>query len=155
MDHLGADVVRELGRVGGSTSGTMPKIVDAWREAVGHTIARNAWPARISRDRTLHVATDSSAWAFELQQLEVEVLARLRAAVGAEAPTRLRFAVGTLPEAAAAEAGAERRPAREPTAEERRSGATLAAAIEAAELRETVARAAALSLAAAAADRSF
>ena len=29
-------------------------------------IAANAWPARIARDGTLHVATSSSAWAFEL-----------------------------------------------------------------------------------------
>ena len=86
-----------------SSAGSGPRrawceIVEAWPGAVGPTIARNAWPARIARDGTLHVATSSSSWAFELAQLEADVLKRLRSAAGKDAPAKLRFAVGKLPE---------------------------------------------------------
>ena len=65
------------------------------------TIARNAWPARIARDGTLHVATSSSAWAFELAAARADDARKLRDAVGEDAPVELRFAVGPLPEPAA------------------------------------------------------
>jgi hypothetical protein len=159
MDRIGDTVSHELGRVGGSgesgASGAMAKVVDAWPHAVGGTIARNAWPARIARDGTLHVATDSSAWAFELQQLEAEILNRLRSAVGDGAPTRLRFAVGKLPELGAEDVRSGRRPAPEPTPEQRELADALAARISDDELRKVVAKAAARSLAAAASDRPF
>ena len=61
----------------------------AWPEAVGEQIARNAWPARLSRDGTLHVATSSSAWAFELAQLEPKLLEPLREALGDGVPAGL------------------------------------------------------------------
>ena len=73
-DRIGADVQRELARFGPAES--MSEIVRAWPSAVGDQIARNAWPARLARDRTLHVATSSSAWAFELAQLEPKLLER-------------------------------------------------------------------------------
>ena len=68
IKRIGADVKRELGRFG--AAGGMADLVTAWPAAVGEQIARNAWPARIARDGTLHVATSSSAWAFELAHLE-------------------------------------------------------------------------------------
>ncbi len=73
-DRIGADVQRELARFGPAEG--MSEIVRAWPGAVGDQIARNAWPARLARDRTLHVATSSSAWAFELAQLEPKLLER-------------------------------------------------------------------------------
>jgi hypothetical protein len=157
MEHLRDEFARELGRVGeaGSGSTVMPRVVDVWRDAVGPTIARNAWPARVARDGTLHVATESSAWAFELQQLGAEILGRLREALGAEAPSSLRFAVGQLPGLDAEDLRTSRRPTREPTAEERELAAALASRIEDEELRKVVAKAAAQSLAAAASDRAF
>ena len=44
MEPIGAEVRRELGRFG--TSGEMADLVTAWPEAVGETVAANAWPAR-------------------------------------------------------------------------------------------------------------
>src|SRR3954470_17626493 len=96
MDRLGDAVRRELGRFG--TSGEMADLVGAWPEAVGETVARNAWPARLARDGTLHVNAGSSAWAFELQQLESEIVGRLREVLGEAAPGRLRVVPGRLPE---------------------------------------------------------
>jgi hypothetical protein len=157
MDRLDETVSRELGRVGdaGAGSTAMPRVVESWRDAVGATIARNAWPARIARDGTLHVATDSSAWAFELQQLEANILGRLRESLAGEAPKAIRFAVGRLPERGREDVEAERRPAPEPTAEQRELAAALASRIDDEELRKVVAKAAAQSLARAAADRTF
>ncbi len=96
MKKIASDVASELGRFGPAAG--MVRIVEAWPAAVGATIARNAWPARIARDGTLHVATSSASWAFELAQLEADVLKRLREATGKDAPAKLRFAVGKLPE---------------------------------------------------------
>ena len=88
----------------------MPRIVAAWPAAVGEEVVRNAWPARIARDGTLHVHTSSSVWAFELGQLAPRILERLAAELGEHAPTALRFAPGHLPEAATgAPAGVVRR----------------------------------------------
>ena len=67
MERIGEDVERQLGRFDGG--GAMPRIVAAWPAAVGDEVARNAWPARVARDGTLHVHTSSSVWAFELGQL--------------------------------------------------------------------------------------
>jgi hypothetical protein len=144
------EVSRELKRFG--PAGAMPRIVEVWPDAVGPTIARNAWPARVGRDGTLHVHTSSSSWAFELGQLQADVLRRLSAAAGSSAPRAIRFAVGKLPELGPEEAP---RAVPIPTAEDARLAAELAAPIEDEELRELVARAAAGSLARTAADRPF
>jgi hypothetical protein len=153
VERIGTDVKRELGRFGPAAG--MAEIVEAWPTAVGDAIARNAWPARLARDGTLHVATSSSAWAFELGLLAAELRARLQDALGETAPNGLRFAPGRLPEPSPeqpSEGGAV--PVR-PSADERARGAEIAASIDAGELRDTVARAAAASLARAAADRRF
>ena len=151
MERIRSEVERELGRFGPAAG--MVGIVAAWPPAVGDTVARNAWPARIARDGTLHVATSSSAWAFELSQLAPTVLERLEEALGADAPTGLRFAPGRLPEpAAATPPGATLEPV-DPTAEERELGEALAAEIADSDLRRLVARAAAASLSRSAADR--
>ena len=153
MKRLGEEVSRELGRFG--VAEEMTRIVEAWPSAVGPTIARNAWPARIARDGTLHVATSSSSWAFELGQLEADVVRRVRKAVGAHAPTRVRFAVGKLPEAGPESRDDAGRTAMPPRAEDVAKAAELASVIEDDELRETVAKAAAQSLFRAGTDRSF
>jgi hypothetical protein len=154
VKRLSDEVTRELGRFGPSER--MMRIVEAWPVAVGPTIARNAWPARIARDGTLHVATSSSAWAFELGQLRADVLRKLHDAVGENAPVELRFAVGALPEIGRDDdPGQASRAVPEPGPEEVRRGAELAEPIEPEELRETVARAAAHGLLRAGNDRSF
>ena len=144
-EPIGGEVQRELKRFG--PAGAIGEIVKAWPDAVGTAIARNAWPARVARDGTLHVATSSSAWAFELGLLEADIRKRLETALGADAPAGLRFAPGRLPEPAR-EAPNER-PARppEPTAEQEREAERLAERIEDENLRKIVAKAAAQSLA--------
>ena len=144
-DRIGGDVQRELARFGPAEG--MSEIVRAWPGTVGEQIARNAWPGRLARDRTLHVATSSSAWAFELAQLEPKLLERLREALGETAPAALRFAPGKLPEQSPEELESSPRRGREPTAEERELAAALASGIEDENLRKVVAKAALASLA--------
>jgi hypothetical protein len=149
MDRIGEAVRSELGRFG--TAGPMADLVALWPQVVGDAVAANAWPARLSRDGTLHVNTSSSAWAFELGQLESEIRPRL----GEHAPARLRFAPGPLPEPVPAAADRSRRPPPEPTREQAEQAREWTAAIGSEELRKTVEKAARASLARAADDRSF
>jgi hypothetical protein len=102
----------------------------------------------------LHVATSSSAWAFELTQLASEVATRLRTELGETAPERLRFAPGPVPETGSA--APDRAPARplEPTLAHAREARSWAAGIESEELRKTVEKAARASLARASTDRA-
>jgi hypothetical protein len=144
-DRIGETVRRELDRFG--AAGTLGAIVAVWPEAVGEGIAANAWPARRARDGTLHVAVSSSVWAFELTQLEAAIRERLLERLGGATPARLRFAVGRLPERGSESVTIAKPSAPEVDAEARRAGAEIAAPIEDAELRELVARAAAVSLA--------
>jgi predicted nucleic acid-binding Zn ribbon protein len=143
--RIGDNVKRELGRFG--PAGAMAEIVRAWPDAVGDNIARNAWPARVARDGTLHVNTSSSAWSFELGLLEQQILGRLRESLGADAPRGLRFAPGRLPEPAreAPPSAPARGPS--PSPEHLMQAERLAEAIEDENLRKLVAKAAAASLA--------
>ncbi|HEY7198141.1 MAG TPA: DUF721 domain-containing protein [Gaiellaceae bacterium] len=143
-EPIGDEVRRELDRFG--PQGSIGDVVEAWPAAVGPAIAGNAWPARIARDGTLHVATSSSTWAFELTQLEETVRTRLAEAIGERAPKRLRFAPGRLPEPGA-ESVETSSPKRHDVARaDREGGMRIAAGIEDPDLRELVARAAAASL---------
>jgi hypothetical protein len=152
MERIGGEVKRELSRFG--VAGAMTELVAAWPDAVGETVAANAWPARLARDGTLHVNAASSTWAFELQQLETEIAGRLREAVPEAAPARLRFAAGPLPELPAPSSEDAHRPSPEPTLEQSREARTLAAAIASEDLRKSVEKAARMSLARAADGRS-
>lgn len=145
---IGEDVQRELKRFG--PAGAIGEIVKAWPGAVGEAIARNAWPARVARDGTLHVAASSSAWAFELGLLEGQIRERLATALGAHAPARLRFAPGRLPEPTPERESRHAAPPRQPSPAEQREGERFAEAIEDESLRKVVAKAAAQSLARAA-----
>ena len=149
MDRVGSDVERELGRFG-PASGIAP-LVEAWPGAVGPEIARNAWPARIARDGTLHVHTQDSIWAFELTTRAEEIRARL----GKVAPRRLSFAPGPLPEPPAAFPEEIRRRPPEPTPEHVAKAESLTRVIRDEELRKVVAKAAAASLSRDDNDRSF
>ncbi len=153
MKRIGEDVGRELRRFG--AHGAMPAITTAWPGAVGPEIARNAWPSRISRDGVLHVNTSTSAWSFELTHLAADVLERLGTALGEDAPAALRFAPGPVPEPSAALEPPRAVARIEPTAATTAEAAAIAAQIEDEELREHVARAAALSLEGARSDRRF
>ena len=117
--------------------------MERWPHAVGASIARNAWPARIARDGTLHVATADSIWAFELGHSAREIAARLGVPV-------IRFAPGPLPSREPQRATPE--PLR-PTPAQQAEAATLAAPIEHEEVRRTVQKAALLGLARSTVDR--
>jgi hypothetical protein len=155
-DTIGANVRKELDRFGGPGAGAMPDLVAQWPDVVGPAIAGNAWPARIAKDGTLHVSVSSSVWAFELTQLEVTIRSRLEKNLGRDAPKRLRFAVGRLPEAGPArEVESASRTVPKVSAAHRAAAAEIAAPIEYEGLREAVARAAAASLARHPSDRVF
>ena len=114
----------------------MPELLERWPGVVGEAIARNAWPARIAKDGTVHVNTADSIWSFELGQQSREIAERLGV-------PRLRFAPGPLPEADA-EAP---RPALAPTPEDDERARALASAVDDEMLRESVQKAVRLSLA--------
>lgn len=158
MERLDREVRRELARFG-PVDGDLVGIVRAWPGAVGAAVARNAWPARLARDGTLHVNAASATWAFELGSLAVTILEQLRPALGEATPKALRFTPGPVPEPSV-EADARRvQTPVQPSPEHREQAAAIAAMVEDDELRELVARAAAASLAASPAgppdDRSF
>lgn len=156
LEPLGEDVRRELGRLG--PAGAIADVVAVWPEAVGPGIAANAWPARISRDGTLHVTTKSSTWAFELTQMSATIRERLEAALESSAPASLRFAPGRLPEPGGEDVETSKRIVPAPSPQAVAAGEEIAAGIADPTLREAVARAAAASLETAAAgpsDRPF
>lgn len=146
MKQLGDDVRRELGRFG--APGALPELVEAWPAAVGDTIARNAWPARVTRDGTLQVNTADSVWAFELTSRSADIAERL----GIE---RVRFAAGPLPEPPAEASEQGRKHPIQPSESDRAEAERLAAGIEDEKLRKIVARAVAASLASGVSDRPF
>jgi hypothetical protein len=135
LEPLGPDIKSELARYGPQAG--MAELVERWPEVVGEAIARNAWPARIARDGTVHINTADSIWAFELGHRASEIAAKL----GVE---RLRFAAGPLPEADE-ETGASRPLQTSPEDEER--ARAIASSISDANLRESVQKAVSLSLA--------
>ena len=156
MERIDRSVESELARGGGGHAAALTAITAAWPDVTGSSVARNAWPLRVGRDGTLHVATTSSTWALELDRLAPEILERLTAMIGESAPTRLRFAVGPVPELPAPEGGGEafeHRP--EVTPEVAAEAARAASAIEDPELRELALRAARAGLSRPSSDRRF
>jgi hypothetical protein len=120
----------------------MAELLERRPGVVGPSIARNAWPARIARDGTVHVHTADSIWAFELGHRAVEVAERLGV-------PKVRFAPGPLPEAA----DETEAPPLEPSAVDLERARAIAAGIRDENLRETVQRAVSFGLARAARDR--
>jgi len=157
MERIGREVELELARGGSRDAIPLAAVTSAWPSTVGDAIARNAWPLRIARDGTLHVATASATWANELAFLADDILARLRERIGSDAPVKLRCAAGPIPEAARPDEGEpERFPAAEDMPPEVRSeAASVASVITDPELREIVARAARASLLRARSGRDF
>ena len=72
----------------------LTRICVAWRSVAGARISE-AWPARVTRDRTLVINATSSVWAQELTMLGDELLAGL-VSHGCEV-ARLRIVVGPVP----------------------------------------------------------
>jgi hypothetical protein len=148
MERLGEEVERELARGGSRDAIPLAALTAAWPEAVGDAVSRKAWPLRLGRDGTLHVAAASATWANELSLLQDEILAALRARLDVEAPSAIRFAVGPIPEPERPlELADETAPGTlDLPPEVDREAAAAAAEIDDPELRELVARAARASL---------
>lgn len=157
MERIGDGVERELKRSGGADVVPLTRLTAVWPSAVGPAIARQAWPLRVGRDGTLHVATASATWANELTLLAGDILDRLREQLGPEAPAALRCAVGPIPEAAAPESddAESSEPVFEVPPDVASTASSVASAIADPELRELVARAARASLVRRASDRHF
>jgi hypothetical protein len=149
MERVGDAVAHELGRFG-PASGIAP-VVDGWRDAVGDEIARNAWPARLARDGTLHIHTKDSIWAFELTARANDIRERL----GPLAPPKLSFAPGPLPEVAESVSKQFEKGIQKPTPEHVEKAESLTRVIRDDDLRKVVAKTVAASLASNRTDRSF
>jgi hypothetical protein len=139
--RVGDAVRHELGRFGPAAG--MAPVVEAWPAAVGADIARNAWPARLARDGTLHVHTTDSIWAFELKSRAEQIRKRL----GEHAPPRLAFAPGPIPEPLEPAAEDREKAPLRPQPEHVAKADTITREIRDEELRKVVAKAVALSLA--------
>jgi hypothetical protein len=135
MEPLGPDIRSELSRYGPQAG--MAELVEQWPEVVGDAIARNAWPARIARDGTVHINTADSVWAFELGHKAAEIAGKL----GVE---KLRFAAGPLPEA---DEDAPVFVPVETSPEDEERARAIASSISDENLRESVQKAVSLSLA--------
>jgi hypothetical protein len=157
MERIGDEVERELARSGSRDAIPLAAVTAAWPAVVGDAIARRAWPLRIARDGTLHVATASAAWANELAFHAEEIVGRLRAQLGPDAPARLRCAVGPVPESGAPAAEPDVPAPGPPEVPEHIASEadSAAATIADPELRELVARAARASLLKARSGRQF
>lgn len=149
MERIGETVGQQLARSGGGLGATLAEVTTVWPQAVGEAVSRNAWPLRLSRDGTLHVATASSTWAFELDRLSPEISERLSGLLGDSAPAKLQFRVGPVPEPGGDSGEARERFADpvEATPETVSEATAIASAIEDPELRKIVARTALASLA--------
>jgi hypothetical protein len=134
LDPLADEIRAELARFG--PQGAIAEVVERWPAAVGRAIARNAWPARIAKDGTVHVNTADSVWAYELGQRAGEVASSLGV-------HNVRFAPGPLPEASD-EPG---QPTLEVTPEDAERARAIASSIEDKNLRESVQKAVSFSLA--------
>ncbi len=157
MEQIGRSVEQALSRSGGGTALALTEITAAWPKAVGEAVAREAWPLRVARDGTLHVATTSSTWAFELDRLAPEIEERLRAFIGPSTPKKLRFRIGPVPEPDAPPRDASETSAQavRPTPEVDAEAASLTSEVEDPELRALIARAARASLSRAPSGRRF
>jgi hypothetical protein len=140
LEAIGREVRGELSRFGPQAG--MVELLDAWPNAVGDSIARNAWPARIAKDGTVHVHTADSIWAFELAQRAAEIASKL----GVDT---VKFVPGPLPDATVEEPSP---PRLEPGPQDLERARAIAASIDDEDLRETVQKAVSLSLASQPAD---
>ncbi len=157
MERIGGEIDRELARSGSRDAIPLAAITAAWPAAVGAAVARQAWPLRLGRDGTLHVAVASSTWAHELDLLQDAILDGLRARLADATPPAVRFAVGPIPEPPTPieDAATENDPPIAVPPEIESEAAAAASEIDDPELRELVARAARASLVKARSDRDF
>lgn len=93
-EALGALVPAVLEDLGLEATRTLTRIADRWEAIVGAHAAPHAWPAAI-RGKTFEVEVDSSVWVQTLRLQSPEILAKLEAALGPEAPRELWIRIGS------------------------------------------------------------
>lgn len=156
MERIDRSIERELARSGDGSMLSLTAITAVWPDVLGGQAAKHAWPLRIARDGTLHVATTSATWAFELDRLAPEIVEKLAARLRDGSPTKLRFAVGPVPEPAAGTEPVATTNAPPGAPEELPPDAAAAVSeIDDPELRELMLRAARASLSRPPSDRRF
>ena len=89
--RLGRGIGRVLGELGIDLERSL-RVDRAFRDALGPELAPHFELVDV-RGRTLEVRASSPVWSQELALRRAEVLARLGASLGAEAPTELRLHV--------------------------------------------------------------
>jgi len=72
---------------------TLARVQEVWERAAGPAIAAAARPTA-ERDGALTVTCTAAVWAQELELMAEELIARLNAALGADAVRRLRCRTG-------------------------------------------------------------
>ncbi len=93
-EAVGGLVAGVLGDLGLDAPTAVFRIVDAWAELVGEETAAHCTP-RMVRGSTLEVDADSSVWVQTLRLRAPEILAKLSAALGEEAPRELWIRIGS------------------------------------------------------------
>lgn len=94
-EAVGGLVAGVLGDLGLDGPTAVFPIVQGWPELVGPEAAAHSVP-RVVRGTTLEIDADSPVWVQTLRLRAPEILARLAAALGPEAPRELWIRVGTL-----------------------------------------------------------
>jgi len=92
LKPLGGTVGAVLDELGFALDSDSPgtKLMRGWPGVVGEECARFCEPRGI-RNGVLEVEVSTPAWGMELQLRQNELLEKLRALLGADAPRRLRF----------------------------------------------------------------
>jgi predicted nucleic acid-binding Zn ribbon protein len=90
MKHAGDALRAALQRAAPQTS--LAALQAGWAEAVGERVAAAAEPVS-ERGGTVVVRCADTVWAEELELMQDQLLERLRARLGDQAPKRLRFRV--------------------------------------------------------------
>ncbi len=92
---IGALLPRLLHDLGLGASARILRIAERWAGAVGPEVALRSQPLALRGDE-LEVGVESSVWCQQLQLQAPELLARLRAALGDDAPSKLRFRLAKM-----------------------------------------------------------
>jgi len=88
-------VPRVLDELGLGAARRSVELARRWPELVGPEAARHSEPALL-RGSVLEVTVDTPVWAQELKLRQPAVLAALRGALGAAAPSELRLRIGSV-----------------------------------------------------------
>jgi predicted nucleic acid-binding Zn ribbon protein len=93
-EALGALVPALLEDLGFDATRILTRVVESWEEIVGADAALHVRPAAI-RGAVLEAEADSSVWVQTLRLRSPQVLARLAAVLGPEAPRELWIRIGS------------------------------------------------------------